>query len=400
MSFVTMFFAVPPTALVPSWTPFHGNSLNDLCSSGPISVTIPIFKPPPRSPPPPQPATTSPKARPSARRRFMSSSDLPQFVALARDAANIRSGENAPQDVPEKYDVQAPAQHERRERQRVLPRADPELQVDQESREEREHGSHRPELPELPRRQEDADGHRERRLEDHRAGDVPKRDDIFPIARPDERVRRLGKLGRERREDERDEKRVEVHGVGEVLDEVSEEARSDDDRGERDDRLGEHKPQRRRGIARRDPGALEQRHEGQLVERLALLHLLLDVLRTPARRSKDEIEVEEVRRKEDPAQVALEEVQVGREERQTKGDRVEHEEEGQIAERVRRVHVQRVALALLPENERREADEKHHERPEHEGGAEDRADADLVGIRAVREQDRDDGDERLGRRGP
>src|SRR5438445_12987395 len=89
MSLVTMFFAVPPTADAPSWTPFHENSLNDLSSSWPMSVTIPIFKPPPRSPPPPQPATTSPTARPSARRRFIASSDLPQFVAQPRDAASV-----------------------------------------------------------------------------------------------------------------------------------------------------------------------------------------------------------------------------------------------------------------------------------------------------------------------
>src|SRR6267143_5906592 len=87
MSLVTMFLAVPPTAAAPSCTPFHENSLNDLSSSWPMSVTIPIFNPPPKSPPPPQPATTRPTARPSAIRRFIPSSDLPQLVAQPRDAA-------------------------------------------------------------------------------------------------------------------------------------------------------------------------------------------------------------------------------------------------------------------------------------------------------------------------
>src|SRR5256886_14801044 len=44
MSLVTMFLAVPPTAAAPSCTPFQENSLNDLSSSWPMSVTIPIFR--------------------------------------------------------------------------------------------------------------------------------------------------------------------------------------------------------------------------------------------------------------------------------------------------------------------------------------------------------------------
>src|ERR1700694_1079518 len=105
MSLVTMFFAVPPTAVAPSWMPFQENSLNDLSSSWPMSVTIPIFKATGVGVGAAvalaaelalglglgaaallQPATTSPKTRPSARRRFMCSLDLPSIIARLRDA--------------------------------------------------------------------------------------------------------------------------------------------------------------------------------------------------------------------------------------------------------------------------------------------------------------------------
>src|SRR5919204_309351 len=48
--------------------------------------------------------------------------------------------------------------------------------------------------------------------------------------------------------------------------------------------------------------------------------------------------------------------------------------------------------AAAAEGKRGDADEQHHEGAEHERRAEDRADADLVGIRCVREEDGDDGD--------
>src|SRR6476661_7575009 len=39
-----MFAAVPPTCEAPSCVPFHDASLNDLSSSVPTSVTMPIFR--------------------------------------------------------------------------------------------------------------------------------------------------------------------------------------------------------------------------------------------------------------------------------------------------------------------------------------------------------------------
>src|SRR6184192_2263500 len=79
--------------------------------------------------------------------------------------------------------------------------------------------------------------------------------------------------------------------------------------------------------------------------------------------------------------------------------RVHDEEEGQVALRVGGVDVERVALAAGAERDRGHANEQHDEGHEHERRAEDRADADLVGVRAIGENDRDDRDERFGCRG-
>src|SRR5438445_9739848 len=134
MSLVTMFLALPPTALAPSWTPFHENSLNDLSSSWPMSVTMPTLRPPPPpgSPAPPQPATTSPKARPKASRRFMRSvtslsaqprgrGRSPRRPSASEDSRVAappprrppgRLRQNAPEDVGDEHDVEAAAEHE------------------------------------------------------------------------------------------------------------------------------------------------------------------------------------------------------------------------------------------------------------------------------------------------
>src|SRR5690348_2290766 len=97
-----------------------------------MSVTIPILRPPPRSPPPPQPATTSPKARPNARRRFMFLVRPPSIRRAGARRGDSRSGEDAPQNVPDEHDVEASPDHQRRQRECVLARPDAELHIDQE----------------------------------------------------------------------------------------------------------------------------------------------------------------------------------------------------------------------------------------------------------------------------
>src|SRR5213593_1181799 len=303
MSLVTMFLACPPTALAPSWTPFHENSLNDLSSSCPMSVTMPIFRPPPPPPgaAPPHATATRLTTTPNATRCFMTRPTSPHFVApalpRARDAAILEargralprrptgrsSDQDAPEDVAEEDDVEAAPEHERRERQGVLSRAQAQLDVDEQAGEEREDRRDRTVRAELPGREQDADGHGHSGLEDHRARDVAERDHVLAFARPDEAVRRLRKLRRERREDQRHEQRVEAHRVREVLDERREEPRAEQDAAEGDERLRDHEPERRRRPTQTHAGPAEETGEGQLVEGLALLELFLDVSRASPR---------------------------------------------------------------------------------------------------------------------
>ena len=62
-----------------------------------------------------------------------------------------------------------------------------------------------------------------------------------------------------------------MHRVREVLHEVGEEARAEEDRAERHDDLPEHEPERRGRVAKADAEPPEERDEGQLIECLALL---------------------------------------------------------------------------------------------------------------------------------
>src|SRR5678815_830187 len=215
-----------PIALAPSWTPFQENSLNDLSSSWPMSVTIPILSELPVPGITPQPATTIPMAAKTARRRFIDAPDLPLIVARRTEAADgatrgilVRCGrsgwqarDHAPDHVDEEDHVEAAPEHEGGERQRVVARSQAQLDPDEQAGKEREHGGDRAEASELPGREEHADRDRDRRLEDHRTGDVAERDDVLSVLRPEQAVRRFRQLRRERREDERDEKGVELHG--------------------------------------------------------------------------------------------------------------------------------------------------------------------------------------------
>src|SRR2546422_2207857 len=135
MSLVTMFLAVPPTAAAPSCTPFQENSLNDLSSSWPMSVTIPTFRAAALGAAlavalalaatlglglglatPPQAATMSPTARPSTRSPFMFLVRPPTIRRAGARRADSRSGEDTPQDVTDEHNVEAPPEHQRRQR--------------------------------------------------------------------------------------------------------------------------------------------------------------------------------------------------------------------------------------------------------------------------------------------
>src|SRR2546426_4173821 len=203
-----------------------------------MSVTTPIFGPLLVPGITPQDAATSTtKAKITAAR--LAIIPLPLFARTAmcrRDCSEERattrraSGlENVPHDVCEEQEIKDSAGDQARERQRILTGAEPQLQVDERPRDQREYGRQRAKAAELPRRQEDADGDRDGRLEHHRAGDVAERDDVLPLACPDEAVGRLRQLRGEGREDERDEERVQAHCGREAVDPAGEDARADED---------------------------------------------------------------------------------------------------------------------------------------------------------------------------
>ena len=101
---------------------------------------------------PPQAATTSPKTSPIVRSRFMSLVRPPSIRRAGARRGDSRSGEDAPQDVTDEHNVEAPSEHQGRQREGVLAGPRPKLQIDQQAREEREDGGDGAELAELPRR--------------------------------------------------------------------------------------------------------------------------------------------------------------------------------------------------------------------------------------------------------
>ena len=95
------------------------------------------------------------------------------------------------------------------------------------------------------RREDQRDDGRDRRLEDHRAGDVAHRQRVLALADPDDRVELLGQLGRDRGDDQGEQRGVDAERGREVLDGVDEEERADDDQAERGQDLEVDDPQPR-----------------------------------------------------------------------------------------------------------------------------------------------------------
>src|SRR5207249_5850150 len=136
----------------------------------PTSVTSPILiafaeaagEPPPVPlVPPPHAATIVAASRPNARTRFMNSSSSPaprrgRRVSNDDDSRRV-SDEHAPEDVAKKHDVQAAAEHERGQRQRVFPRPEAKLDEDEQGAQQGEHRRHGSELSQLPGCEQHAD---------------------------------------------------------------------------------------------------------------------------------------------------------------------------------------------------------------------------------------------------
>src|SRR5687767_5721090 len=197
--------AVPPTARAPSWTPFHENSLKDLSSSWPMSVTMPIFGPPlpvPGVPAPPQAETMSAMSRVRTSDRFMCGLDPP---------LPCRPRGSAPSDGPR---VRHPATDDRqrgglmRRRYRPLVEPDdvhdeggvedaergqlaasdrspgPQIELQEQARDDRDDDGRDGRGSEHPIREPEAHRDRDARLEDHRAADVAHRQGVLALPDP------------------------------------------------------------------------------------------------------------------------------------------------------------------------------------------------------------------------
>ena len=184
----------------------------------------------------------------------------------------------------------------------------------------------------------------------------------------------------------------------ERVDPGGEDLRTEQDAAEGEQGLGHDEPPRR--PVRIEPRADPPQVAGQAerVEGLPLLEGLLGV-ELARRGPQDQVEVQEVRRKEDPAEHALR-IAERRDQRDREGDGVHDEEEAEVARRVGPVDTKREPAAALTEQVGRQADEQHDERPEHERRAEDGTDPDVVSVDALGEEDGHDRHERLRCRGP
>ena len=92
-------------------------------------------------------------------------------------------------------------------------------------------------MVEVPVGEGEAERDRDRRLEDHRAGDVAEREAVLAVADPEEAVGLLGQLGRQRREHEREHQRLDADVLGDRDQLLDEEVRAADDRRQADDEL-------------------------------------------------------------------------------------------------------------------------------------------------------------------
>ena len=101
------------------------------------------------------------------------------------------------------------------------------------------------EAGEVPAREREAEGDRDRRLEDHRAGDVAEREAVLALADPEEAVDLLGQLGGERGEDQRQDERLDADRLGDVDHLLDEHVGAADDRRQPDRELDEDQLRRR-----------------------------------------------------------------------------------------------------------------------------------------------------------
>ena len=232
--------------------------------------------------------------------------------------------------------------------------------------------------------EDEPDPDRDRRLEDHRAGDVAERQRVLAFADPEEAVDLLGQLGRQRSEDQSQDDGLDSEVLGDLQELFDEEVGASHHRAEADQELDHAE---RQGGA---TAALRAALEDQRVERLFGLG------RAAAAEGAADIE----RVGEDEGDPDRDSQRRRRAPGERQGAREEGEEEEQVPLQGRAVGAQLQALgAPVPEAVDEEADQPHRQGSEQEGGADDRPDRHLVRTAGGAEQG-DDRDQCLGHRRP
>src|ERR1700709_2226409 len=129
---------------------------------------------------------------------------------------------------------------------------------------------------EVPVGEDQADSNRDHRLEDHRPGDVAEGQRVLAFAHPEEAVDLLRQLGRQRRQDQRQDQGLDADAVGDLEQLFDEEVGAADHRPEPDQEL-DHAEREGRVFA-----ALAAALEDQRVQRLLALNLAPAPQRQPA----------------------------------------------------------------------------------------------------------------------
>ena len=239
-------------------------------------------------------------------------------------------------------------------------------------------------------REQQRDDRRDRRLEDHRPGDVAHRQRVLALADPDDGVELLRQLGGDRGDDEGEERLVQAERRREVLDGADEEVRADDDQAERREDLDVDDPQARRGggildVARVEVAESERREVLDVDARVGLEMAL---------------HVPDVDPDEDCGDDPFRPGRLERQERRPDRDGIGDREVAHVVGEDAGIDRHHVASRPPPgDDEHGDARDEHRQGREHERRPENRSDADAVRrLRAAAGQDRDDRDHRLRQR--
>jgi len=232
------------------------------------------------------------------------------------------------------------------------------------------------------------DRRRDRALEDHRAGDVAEREGVLSLAHPDHAVELLGKLGRDRRDHEGENRGADAERGGYFPTAPTKAAAP----------TTMHRapgPPGRRRPAAAAPGVTVAAVEASQPE-WRQRQLVI-----PDDAGEVRPNVHAVEPEQDDRHAGLAELQPGRKERRGDREAVAQPEPAKIVEQDRAVHGDHDPLvAAVAEAEDRQPRHAHRQRAEHERRPQHRADAHLGRRVATAEDDGDERDRGLGQGSP